>query len=143
MDYPRAGAGRHLEAGGLWLRCAQREHTLDIVRANIKVRALPVVAHQKGPVIYQSTVEMHYRHAAPVRRGNNSLTGWLVSVVIRTEAQATVGLNVLAGTVGAILGGLMLAPLVGTGSVSALLTSFGGVAIVLAATHYFRRGAVR
>jgi uncharacterized membrane protein YeaQ/YmgE (transglycosylase-associated protein family) len=71
-----------------------------------------------------------------------SLTGWLISVVIRT-AQATVGFNVLAGTVGAILGGLMLAPLVGTGSVSALLTSFGGAAIVLAATHYFRRGAVR
>jgi hypothetical protein len=39
-------------ASGLWLRCAQREHTLDIVRANIKVRALPVVAHQKGPAIH-------------------------------------------------------------------------------------------
>jgi uncharacterized membrane protein YeaQ/YmgE (transglycosylase-associated protein family) len=72
-----------------------------------------------------------------------SLTGWLISVVIRTEAQATVGFNVLGGTVGAILGGLMLAPVVGTGSVSALLTSLGGAAVVLAATYYFRCGAVR
>jgi hypothetical protein len=61
-------------ASGLWLRCAQREHTLDIVRANIKVRALPVVADQKGPAIHQSTEEMHYRHATPVRRGNNAIT---------------------------------------------------------------------
>ena len=53
-------------AGCLWPRCAQRQHTLDIVRANIKSRALPVVAYQEGPAIYQSTVEMHDRYATPV-----------------------------------------------------------------------------
>ena len=76
-------------------------------------------------------------------------TGWLVSVVMRAETQSAVLLNVLIGTVGAILGGWALSPLVGTTSgqndfsMSALLTSFLGAAALLAGIHYLRRTAAR
>ena len=76
-------------------------------------------------------------------------TGWLISVVMRAERQSAVLLNVLIGTVGAILGGWTLSPLVGTASgqndfsMSALLTSFLGAAALLAGIHYLRRTAVR
>ena len=43
---------------------------LDIVRANIKVRALPVVAHQERAAILQSAVEMNDRYARPSTRNN-------------------------------------------------------------------------
>jgi uncharacterized membrane protein YeaQ/YmgE (transglycosylase-associated protein family) len=79
-----------------------------------------------------------------------TVTGWLASVLLGTKAQSLVVLNVLAGATGAILGGWALSPLVGSASgnqpefsVFALVMSFVGAAVVLAAIHYFRRGAVQ
>jgi len=75
-----------------------------------------------------------------------SAMGWLASIFMKTQAQSAVALNVLAGTVGAVLGGCVLLPLVGTAggtqdnlSVPALLMSLLGAAILLAAIQYFRR----
>ena len=79
-----------------------------------------------------------------------SAAGWLASMAMKAEAQSAVWLNVMAGVVGAVLGGYALAPLVGTASgnqndlsVPALLTSFVGAAILLVAVQYFRRKPVR
>jgi uncharacterized membrane protein YeaQ/YmgE (transglycosylase-associated protein family) len=79
-----------------------------------------------------------------------SVTGWLACVLLETKTQSLVVLNVLAGATGAILGGWVLSPLVGSAtgnqpdfSVSALLTAFVGAAVFLGAIHYFRRGAAR
>lgn len=79
-----------------------------------------------------------------------SAAGWLASMAMKTEAQSAVLLNVLAGIVGAVLGGCALAPLVGTASgnqndlsVPALLTSLVGAAIFLVAVQYFRSKPVR
>ena len=79
-----------------------------------------------------------------------SAAGWLASVAMKTEVQSAVLLNVLAGVVGAVLGGCALAPLVGTASgnqndlsVPALIASLIGAAAALGAVLYFRSKPVR
>ena len=41
------------------------------------------------------------------------ILGWLASIVMRTDAQQGILLNIVVGIVGAILGGLLLSPLIG------------------------------
>ena len=76
--------------------------------------------------------------------------GWLASILMRTDGQQGLFLNVVVGIVGAMLGGWLLSPLVGVGTINqdnfslpALLVSFVGAAIMLAIVNLFRRGAVR
>ena len=78
------------------------------------------------------------------------LLGWLASKIMRTDAQQGVILNVVVGIIGALLGGWLLAPLFGTGtinsddfSVAGLLVSLLGAVILLAIVNVFRRGRVR
>jgi uncharacterized membrane protein YeaQ/YmgE (transglycosylase-associated protein family) len=78
------------------------------------------------------------------------LIGWIASVVMRTDGQQGILLNVVVGVVGAILGGYLLSPLVGVStinqsnfSVPGLLVSLGGAVILLAIVNFFRRGSVR
>ena len=42
--------------------------------------------------------------------------GWLASIVMKTDAQQGIVLNVVVGIVGALLGGWLLARLFGTGT---------------------------
>jgi len=76
--------------------------------------------------------------------------GWLASLVMKTDAQQGVILNVVVGIVGAAIGGFVISPMVGVGtinqnvfSVGALLVSFLGAVILLAIVNLFRRGSVR
>jgi uncharacterized membrane protein YeaQ/YmgE (transglycosylase-associated protein family) len=76
--------------------------------------------------------------------------GWLASMLMKTNDQQGIILNVVVGIVGAMLGGWFISPLVGVGtinqnnfSLSALLVSFLGAAILLAVLNLFRRGSVR
>ncbi len=78
------------------------------------------------------------------------VVGWLASIVMKTNDQQGMILNVVVGIVGALLAGWFLSPLVGTGTINqnnfsmpALLVSFVGAAILLAAVNLFRRGALR
>ncbi|NHZ34383.1 GlsB/YeaQ/YmgE family stress response membrane protein [Massilia rubra] len=78
------------------------------------------------------------------------ILGWLASMVMKTDAQQGIILNVIVGIIGAALGGWLLAPLFGTGtinyddfSVSSLLVSFLGAVILLAIVNLLRRGKVR
>jgi uncharacterized membrane protein YeaQ/YmgE (transglycosylase-associated protein family) len=78
------------------------------------------------------------------------LIGWLASLVMRTDAQQGIILNVVVGIVGALLGGFLLSPLVGSGTINqnnfslpALLVSFGGAIILLFVVNMFRRGRPR
>jgi uncharacterized membrane protein YeaQ/YmgE (transglycosylase-associated protein family) len=78
------------------------------------------------------------------------LIGWVASMVMRTDAQQGVLLNVVVGIVGALLAGFLLNPLIGGGnimsgdlSLSALLVSFLGAVVLLAIVNMFRRGSVR
>jgi uncharacterized membrane protein YeaQ/YmgE (transglycosylase-associated protein family) len=78
------------------------------------------------------------------------LIGWVASIVMRTNAQQGILLNIIVGIVGALLAGLLLAPLFGTGSItqgdfslSGLLISLLGAVVLLAIVNLFRRGTVR
>ncbi|HTK99933.1 MAG TPA: GlsB/YeaQ/YmgE family stress response membrane protein [Pseudomonadales bacterium] len=76
--------------------------------------------------------------------------GWLASIVMKTDAQQGIFLNIVVGIVGAFLAGLVIAPLIGTGTINAndfsmasLLVSFLGALILLAIVNLFRRRSVR
>ena len=76
--------------------------------------------------------------------------GWLASIVMRTDGQQGIFLNVIVGVIGALLAGWFIAPMLGTGtinssdfSVSGLVVSFIGAVILLAIVNLFRRGSAR
>ncbi len=78
------------------------------------------------------------------------LIGWVASMIMRTDAQQGVILNVVVGIIGAMLGGWLLAPMFGTGTVNSgdfslagLGVSLLGAVILLAIVNLFRRGSVR
>ena len=72
--------------------------------------------------------------------------GWLASLVMRTDAQQGVLLNIVVGIIGAFIGGMIFsggsinnAPL----TLTSFLVSLLGAIILLAIINLFRRGAVR
>lgn len=76
--------------------------------------------------------------------------GWLASLVMKTDGQQGMFLNVIVGIVGAMLGGWFISPLVGIGTINqdnfslpALLVSFVGAVILLAIVNLFRRRSIR
>ena len=78
------------------------------------------------------------------------IIGWLASLVMKTDGQQGIVLNVVVGIVGAFLGGFLLSPLLGAGtinmndfSVMGLVVSFLGAVILLAIVNLFKRGSVR
>ena len=78
------------------------------------------------------------------------IIGWLASMIMRTDGQQGIILNVIVGIVGSFLGGWLIAPLLGTGTVNSgdfsvmgLISSLIGAVILLAIVNLFRRGRVR
>jgi uncharacterized membrane protein YeaQ/YmgE (transglycosylase-associated protein family) len=78
------------------------------------------------------------------------IIGWLASLVMKTDAQQGMFLNVVVGIVGALLGGWLLSPLFGAGTINAddfsplsLLVSFLGAVILLAIVNLVFRGRAR
>ncbi|MFN3492971.1 MAG: GlsB/YeaQ/YmgE family stress response membrane protein [Hydrogenophaga sp.] len=76
--------------------------------------------------------------------------GWLASLIMKTDGQQGVILNVVVGLAGAALGGLVISPLVGMGTINddafnigALVVSLIGAVILLGIVNMFRRGSVR
>jgi len=57
--------------------------------------------------------------------------GWLASMIMGTNDRQGKFLNVIVGIVGAFLGGLLLAPLFGTGTINQYDFSFGSLAVSL------------
>jgi len=78
------------------------------------------------------------------------LIGWVASMIMRTDGQQGVFLNVVVGIVGALLGGWFIAPMLGTGTINSndfslagLGVSLLGAIILLAIVNLLRRGSVR
>jgi len=76
--------------------------------------------------------------------------GWIASLMMRTDGQQGIFLNVIVGIVGALLAGWIISPLIGVPtinqdafSIGALLVSLVGAVILLAIVNLFRRGRVR
>lgn len=78
------------------------------------------------------------------------LIGWIASLIMRTDAQQGVLLNIVVGVIGALIGGWIISPLVGVPtinqdafSVGAMVVSLVGAIILLAIVNLVRRGSVR
>ncbi|HKX78474.1 MAG TPA: GlsB/YeaQ/YmgE family stress response membrane protein [Novosphingobium sp.] len=76
--------------------------------------------------------------------------GWLASILMRTDAQQGLLLNIVVGIVGALIAGVVITPLIGgapitSGSfdIMSLFASFLGAVVLLAIVNIFRRGSVR
>ncbi len=76
------------------------------------------------------------------------IIGWLASIIMRTREGVL--LNVVVGIVGALLGGWLISPLVGAGtinqadfSLAGLGVSLLGAIILLAIVNLFQRGRAR
>ncbi len=73
------------------------------------------------------------------------IVGWLASIIMRTNAQQGILLNIVVGIVGAFLAGLI----VGGGSINdnitleSVLWSLLGAVVLLAIVNLVRRGSVR
>ena len=73
------------------------------------------------------------------------VVGWLASLVMRTDAQQGVLLNIVVGIVGAFIGGLIFSGgSINQGlSVYSFIVSLLGAIILLAIVNLVRRGSVR
>jgi len=72
--------------------------------------------------------------------------GWIASMIMRTDSQQGIFLNIVVGIVGAFLGGLIFAggninnaPL----NLTSFLVSLVGAVILLAIVNLVRRGSIR
>ena len=77
------------------------------------------------------------------------VVGWLASLIMRTDGQQGILLNVVVGIVGAFIGGWVISPLVGVAtinegiSIASVIVSLVGAVILLAIVNLFRRGRMR
>ncbi|WP_299649639.1 GlsB/YeaQ/YmgE family stress response membrane protein [Sphingomonas bacterium] len=74
------------------------------------------------------------------------VVGWLASIIMKTDAQQGIFLNVIVGIVGAFIAGLVVsggsinnAPL----NITSFLVSLVGAVVLLAIVNLVRRGRVR
>jgi len=78
------------------------------------------------------------------------IIGWLASIVMRTDAQQGIILNVIVGIIGSLLGSFLLGRFFGGGdilnsplNIGTLISALIGAIILLAIVNLFRRGSVR
>jgi uncharacterized membrane protein YeaQ/YmgE (transglycosylase-associated protein family) len=78
------------------------------------------------------------------------LIGWVARLIMRTDAQQGIFLNIVVGIIGSMLGGWFLSPLFGVSTINqsnfslpGLLISLLGAVVLLAIVNLVRRGAAR
>ena len=78
------------------------------------------------------------------------VVGWLASIVMRTDGQQGIFLNIVVGIIGSFLAGYLITPLIGGAPITAgafdiksLLVSSLGAVVLLAVVNLVRRGSVR
>ncbi|RYD93979.1 MAG: GlsB/YeaQ/YmgE family stress response membrane protein [Sphingomonadales bacterium] len=73
------------------------------------------------------------------------VVGWLASIVMRTDGQQGIFLNIIVGIVGAFIGGLLFGANINSGVISptTFLVSLVGAIVLLAIVNLVRRGSVR
>lgn len=73
------------------------------------------------------------------------IVGWLASIVMKTDAQQGILMNVVVGIVGAFVGGMLLGGSINTGALTlrSLVVSLLGAILLLGLINLIRRGRVR
>lgn len=76
--------------------------------------------------------------------------GWIASIIMRTDGQQGIFMNIVVGIVGAIIGGVLFGRFFGGASITtgaadirSLLVSLLGAIILLGLVNLLRRGAIR
>ncbi len=74
------------------------------------------------------------------------LVGWVASLIMKTDGQQGIVLNVVVGIVGSLVAGWFISPMVGVStinqgnfSLAGLVVSIGGAVVLLAIVSLFRR----
>ncbi len=74
------------------------------------------------------------------------IIGWLASLIMRTDAQQGIILNIVVGIIGAVIAGLIFGGGINNGSpldLTSILWSLLGAIVLLAIVNLIRRGTVR
>ena len=72
------------------------------------------------------------------------IVGWLASLIMRTDAQQGIILNIVVGIVGAVIAALLFGGGINQGvTIETFLYSLLGAVILLAIVNLVRRGTVR
>lgn len=77
------------------------------------------------------------------------LVGWVASMIMGTNGQQGIILNVVVGIIGAAIGGWLIGPMVGAGSINegftimSFVVSLVGAVILLAVLSLFQRSSAR
>lgn len=77
------------------------------------------------------------------------LVGWIASMIMGTNGQQGIILNVVVGIIGALIGGWLIGPLLGAGSINTGITvmsfvvSLIGAIILLAILSLIQRNSIR
>ena len=74
------------------------------------------------------------------------ICGWLASLIMRTDAQQGIILNIVVGIIGAVIAGFLFGNRLSAGNsvdLTAFLYSLIGAIILLASVNLVRRGTVR
>jgi uncharacterized membrane protein YeaQ/YmgE (transglycosylase-associated protein family) len=79
-----------------------------------------------------------------------AIIGWVASMIMNTDARQGTFLDIVVGIVGAFLGGWLLSPLLGAGTINSgdfslpgLIVSLLGAVVLLAIVKVLRRATVR
>jgi len=73
------------------------------------------------------------------------VVGWIASMIMSTDARQGIFLNIVVGIVGAMIGGWLIGPLLGAGSINdgitvmSFIVSLIGAVALLAILSFFRR----
>lgn len=72
------------------------------------------------------------------------IIGWLASIVMRTDGQQGIILNVVVGIIGSFIGGWLFGPMLGSmGEAGPYVSAFLGAIVLLAVINLINRGRVR
>jgi len=77
------------------------------------------------------------------------LVGWIASMIMGTNGQQGIILNVVVGIVGALIGGWLIGPLLGAGSINdgitimSFIVSLIGAVLLLAILSFVQRSSTR
>jgi uncharacterized membrane protein YeaQ/YmgE (transglycosylase-associated protein family) len=71
------------------------------------------------------------------------IIGWLASIVMRTDPQQGIILNIVVGIVGSFIGGVLFGSNLGGGGLVGWICAFLGAVILLSAVNLVRRGSLR
>lgn len=71
------------------------------------------------------------------------IIGWLASIVMRTNAQQGIILNIVVGVIGSFIGGVLLGSNLSSGGPTGWIGAFVGAIILLGIVNMIRRGSLR